>query len=95
MLSLTVILKTTCVEKIKVKAATAVSFSFTKFNMSSNFFFFILKLCYIAKFCEAAGSGSRNIRSIFTLATHPQGPVSILEAHVIPAEITPGAEGNL
>lgn len=94
MLSLTVILNKTCVEKIKVKATTAVSFSFKKFNMSSNFFF-ILKLCFIAKFYEAAGSGSRNIRSIFTLAAHPQGPVSILEAHLIPTEITPGAEGNL
>lgn len=95
MLSLTVILNKTCVEKIKVKATTAVSFSFKKFNMSSNFFFFILKLRFIAKFCEAAGSGSRNIRSIFTLAAHPQGPVSILEAHLIPTEITPRAEGNL
>lgn len=28
-----------CVEKIKVKAATAVSFSLKKFNMSDNFFF--------------------------------------------------------
>lgn len=36
-----------CVEKIKVKAATAVSFSLKKFNMSDNFFFSILKLGYL------------------------------------------------
>lgn len=35
--------------------------------MSNNFS--ILKLGYIAKWCEAAGSGGRNIRSVFTLPT--------------------------
>lgn len=84
-----------CVEKIKVKAATAVSFSLKKFNMSDNFFFFHFKVRLFAKWCEAAVSSGRNIRSIFTLAAHPQGPESILEAHVIPAEIIPGAESNL
>lgn len=39
MLSMTVIQSKICVEKIKVKAATAVSFSLKKFNMSDNFFF--------------------------------------------------------